>query len=1006
MNKFLSLLLLSALVINVTIAQPTFPVNGVTDNRHTVYAITHAKIYQDYQTVIDDGTLIFKDQTIIAVGKGLAIPKGAVVIDLKGKSVYPAFVETYCDYGVPELKTIPNDNRYTDQYLSNTKGAYDWNQAIRAEINACNYFTVDAKKAEEFRNIGFGTTCSMNKDGIMRGTACAVMLSDANVHEVMIKNKAAAGWSFNKGSSSQDYPGSLMGCISLIRQTYLNAEWYKNSKAEYNITLEALNNLQALPQIFETSDKQNELRAATIGKEFNVNYIIKGAGDEYQRIPDLKKTGCAFIVPVNYPDAYDVSDPWDAANVSLTEMKNWEMAPTNAGALEKAGIAFAFTADGLKDKTLFLKNIRKAIAYGLSPAAALKALTQTPAELLKIQDKVGSLKSGMLASFIITSKNIFDKDNVIFENWCGGKRYPINNLSVKDVRGNYSLIINNSKAGVLKIGGEADATKTTVMEDTTSITATLKESFGQYLLTYDSKKTNTKGTVKLDGYYVDSLKMFQGSGQLVNGNSVTWYARLDSAYIVTVKKDTVKPDSISVGALWFPNVAYGNKILPVQKTVLLKNATVWTNESDGILKNTDVLIKDGKIAAVGQNLDASGATTIDATGKQITAGIIDEHSHIAISGDVNECTQAVTAEVRIGDVVDADDIDTYRQLAGGVTSSHLLHGSCNPVGGQTQLVKHRWGLSANDMKFDAFGGKWPGFIKFALGENVKQSNSGEFSTTRYPQTRMGVEQIYIDAFTRAREYDKANKAFAGLSTKQKAGATAPRKDLELEALSEIINSKRFITCHSYVQSEINMLMHVADSFHFKVNTFTHILEGYKVADKMKAHGVGASSFSDWWAYKYEVYEAIPYNGKILHDMGVVTAYNSDDAEMARRLNQEAGKAVKFGGVPEEEALKFVTLNPAILLHVDDRVGSIKVGKEADLVVWSDNPLSIYAKAEQTYVDGICYYDVKDDLQRREDVKIERARLVAKMLDAKAKGEKTQKVSFTVHEEKGCMGVEE
>lgn len=258
----------------------------------------------------------------------------------------------------------------------------------------------------------------------------------------------------------------------------------------------------------------------------------------------------------------------------------------------------------------------------------------------------------------------------------------------------------------------------------------------------------------------------------------------------------------------------------------------------------------------------------------------------------------------------------------------------------------------------------------------------------------------MDFFTRASEYDDAWKKYKALDAKEKETATPVRRDLKLEALAEVINSKRFITCHSYEQSEINMLMHVADNFGFKVNTFTHILEGYKVADKMKEHGVlGASTFSDWWAYKFEVYEAIPYNGAIMHNMGLTVAYNSDDPEMARRLNQEAAKAVKYGGVSEEEAWKFVTLNPAKMLHVDDRIGSIKVGKDADLVLWNDNPLSIYAKPLQTYIDGICYFDIDRDKQLREEIKQERTRLMQKMADAKARGEVTQKPTVqgeTVH----------
>ncbi len=388
-----------------------------------------------------------------------------------------------------------------------------------------------------------------------------------------------------------------------------------------------------------------------------------------------------------------------------------------------------------------------------------------------------------------------------------------------------------------------------------------------------------------------------------------------------------------------------------------------------------MLIENGKIARVGKNLPTAGARVIDATGKHLTSGVIDEHSHIAISRGVNEGTQASTAEVRIGDVVDATDINIYRQLAGGVTVSQLLHGSANPIGGQSAIVKLRWGATPEEMKFAAA----PPFIKFALGENVKQSNWGDDQRYRYPQTRMGVEQVFESYFTRAREYGdlvKSGKPF--------------RRDLELEALLEILNNERFITCHSYQQGEINMLMQLADRMGFRVNTFTHILEGYKVADKMAEHGAGGSTFADWWAYKFEVIEAIPYNGALMHEQGVLVAFNSDDDEMARRLNQEAAKAVLFGGVSEEEAWKFVTLNPAKLMHVEDRVGSIRTGKDADLVLWSANPLSVYARADYTFVDGREYYSRTADEQARLALETERNALIQKSLAEKMGGAKTQK----------------
>ena len=374
-----------------------------------------------------------------------------------------------------------------------------------------------------------------------------------------------------------------------------------------------------------------------------------------------------------------------------------------------------------------------------------------------------------------------------------------------------------------------------------------------------------------------------------------------------------------------------------------------------------------------EDLSDRRASIVDATGKHLTAGVIDEHSHIAAAA-VNEGGQNSSAEVTMEDVLDDTDINLYRNLAGGVTTIQILHGSANPIGGRSAIIKPKWGHAAKDLIFDHA----PKTIKFALGENVKQSN---WSGGRFPQTRMGVEQGYIDYFTRAKAYEALKKS-----------GKPYRKDEEMETLVEILNGERYITSHSYVQSEINMLMKVAEQFDFRINTFTHILEGYKVADKMLKHGVGASTFADWWAYKYEVNDAIPYNAAIMHEVGITVAINSDDAEMSRRLNQEAAKTIKYGGVSEEEAWKFVSLNPAKLLHIDDRVGSIKVGKDADVVLWTDNPLSIYAKAEKTIIEGVTYFDLQRDEMIRSQIQKEKSQLINEMLQVKNKGLKTQPIT--------------
>ncbi|REJ82863.1 MAG: amidohydrolase [Bacteroidetes bacterium] len=1000
MNKVCLVLFASFIWMNASRAQETFPENGTSDPRNAVYALVNAKVFADASLSIDSAVLLISKGKILDVGKNISIPGHALMIDMGGRHIYPSFIDLFSEYGLPEIK---KEHRHDagPQFLSSVKGAYGWNQAVRPEYNAHKHFSVDEKKAEELRKLGFGAVMSINRDGIVRGTSVLVCLGNDREHEMIIRDRAAANYSFHKGTSTQDYPSSLMGSIALLRQTYYDALWYKNGgyRKEYNISLDEFNKIQNLPQMFEAGDRQNILRASRIAGEFGVKYIIKGAGDEYRRADELKDSGLELVIPLNFPEAFDLSDPYDALNVSLEQMLHWEHAPANASRIEKSGIRFAFTLSDLKNKSDFMKNLRKAIEAGLSEQMALAALTEVPASMIGAQNEIGRLQKGMIANFMVCSRSLFEKDNVILENWVKGVRYKIHDTDLPDIRGNYSLRIGNDSLIRLRVSGEIIAPEFHYFQDT-SFRKIQSSISGKVLnLVIQRKEQKQEKSIRLTAVLGSSAKQgLSGDALLPEGKWVKWTAQFDSSLSMIAPKDTSAKSVSRISEISYPNMSYGWKEKPKQIDVLFRNATVWTNEKEGILENADVYISQGRIVQVGQNLKMpAGATVIDASGKHLTSGIIDEHSHIAVSGSVNESTQSSSAEVRIGDVIDSDDIQIYRQLAGGVTSTHILHGSANAIGGQTQLIKLRWGQSAEKLKFE----NAPGFIKFALGENVKQSHWGDKQVVRFPQTRMGVEQVYVDYFTKAREYIESQKL---QDKKVKHASQDPlRKDLELDAIAEILQSKRFITCHSYVQSEINMLMHVADNFGFKVNTFTHILEGYKVADKMKKHGVlGASSFSDWWAYKFEVYESIPHNGAILHRMGVNVAFNSDDAEMARRLNQEAAKAITYGGISREEAWKFVTLNPAIMLRVDQRVGSIKAGKDADLVLWSDDPLSVYARAIQTYVDGALYYDESLDLQLRGNIEKERARLTALMLEAKTKGEQTQKPVQKKQILKHCM----
>ncbi len=402
--------------------------------------------------------------------------------------------------------------------------------------------------------------------------------------------------------------------------------------------------------------------------------------------------------------------------------------------------------------------------------------------------------------------------------------------------------------------------------------------------------------------------------------------------------------------------------------LLIRNATIWTSGAGGILTNATLLIANGKISSVGAKVEAGPNTVvIEGAGLHVTPGLIDAHSHAAILDGVNESSLPSTAMVRIGDVVNPETDNLHKELAGGLTVANLLHGSANPIGGQNCVIKLRDGLAAEELKFtDA-----PAGIKFALGENVKQSNWGEKYTKRFPQTRMGVKTFIQNRFIAAQRYAK------DWETYKKSDGPPPRRDLELEAIDEIIRGQRLIHCHSYRQDEILMMIRLMESFGVKVGTFQHVLEGYKVADEIATHGAGASTFADWWAYKYEVIDAIPFNGSLLRERGALVSFNSDSPDLARRLYTEAAKAVKFGGVPEQEALKFVTINPAKQLRIDKRVGSLEPGKDADFAVWSKSPLDSSTVCLQTWIEGKKYFDRELETSRATALENERRALIEK-----------------------------
>jgi len=409
-------------------------------------------------------------------------------------------------------------------------------------------------------------------------------------------------------------------------------------------------------------------------------------------------------------------------------------------------------------------------------------------------------------------------------------------------------------------------------------------------------------------------------------------------------------------------------VLAQAKTeVLIRNATVMTAVT-GTLANTDILIQNGKIARIGKNLKASGnAQVIDATGKFVTPGIIDCHSHTMVDGSVNEFSYSVTSMVRIRDVLNPKDISIYRALGGGVTAANILHGSANSIGGQNSTVKFKYGHPVEDFVIDDA----PQGIKFALGENPKRSHfqPQPGQPFRYPRTRMGVMETIRDAFLRAKDYKQSWEDFRAKKTK-----IQPRRDLELEPLVEVLEGKRLVHAHGYRSDEHLNLLLLADELGFKIATLQHALEAYKIAPEIAKHGAGASIFVDSWGYKLEAWDSIPYNAYILWKNNVSVSINSDSDERMRRLNLDAAKVMKYGGVPEEDALKMITINPAKQLGIDKRTGSIEVGKDADIAIWSAHPFSVYSHVEWTLIEGEVFFDRTKDEQRRAELQKEREAL--------------------------------
>lgn len=984
-------------------------------------ALTNLSIVTRPGERIENGVILMRDGVVIAAGAELEVPDGYRVHDRTGYVAYPGLIE-------PALVI---DTKEQAAAAAGQRGAYHNSKIVpRVDVSVMNG-AIDGD-AGALRKMGFCAAMVLPNSGLISGRGGIVLLDEEEA------NRRTPGGSrplaMNLGSSGGwgTYPGSSMGVMALLRQSLNDGRWQLecrelwerhpegNEPPREGLALESMQDVLEgrQPVIIDANSEIRAMRGDRLAEEFELDAILLGSGLEFRRLDEIKALDRPMIIPLVFPKKPKVEGVRSNEDTTLRSLLTWKHAPENPARMKAADVDFALTTHRLSSRSEFRKNMAEAIEKGLSPEDALAAVTTVPAGMMNADQWLGTIEPGRVANLVVVEGDLFNPADSIREVWIAGRRHELKAdtppefpeegmLSMDGLERKVMVDRAKKKFEVTMIepldemteakadegdedGDAVEVAAEEAAEETTSWRArNVRFSEDSIAGTLDGEALDLEGTLRFDLILVG--EQFTGIARTETGETIHFMIEtIDAQPVETAEADEEASEDaeeeseggeIEFARLPVPLGAFGRAQQPEMETVLFRNGRIWTSADAGILEDADLLISDGRIVAVGRDLEApEGARIFELEGREVTAGLIDCHSHTGIDGGVNEGGQNNTAEVRIGDVLDPDDINWYRQLAGGLTAANQLHGSANPIGGQNAVVKLRWGAPAEAMHLQ---GAKPG-IKFALGENVVRP------TNRYPDTRMGVAAFLENAFVAASEYREAMERYEALPREERERTMPPRRDLELDTLIEILDGDRIIHCHSYRQDEILMLLRTAERWGFTIGTLQHILEGYKVADQIAAHGAGASSFSDWWAYKMEVMDAIPYNGALMTDVGVLVSFNSDSNELARRMNTEASKAVRYGGVEPHEAWKFVTINPAKQLRIDDRTGSIEPGKDADIVIWSGDPLSTFTRCEQTWIDGRRYFDMDEDLIAAGKTRSDRAEILSGLVAEKARKASTMK----------------
>lgn len=996
-----------------------------------VWALTNARIVAAPGRVLERGTVLVRGGLVEAVAASVAVPPDATVLDLTGKVVYAGLVDPHVTLSrLSGKREAPADEEEDERAgrpglapaaPERASNAYPV-PGVRPDLSALATLALSPDVRQALRALGFTAVAAVPDQGTFRGEAAVVSLGDRPLAESVLAPAAGQVVSLTPDRRAGDgAPTSKMGTAALVRRLLSEARWSLEAEAadvrhprgrrrpEREPAWKALSPVVAgtEPLVFETPDVLSLVRAGRLARELGVKARYVGGLDAWRLGREVKELSPDLVVPLAFPAVPSVDDDDDWLDVPLETLRAWDRAPSGPRWARDLGLSVAFTSHGLPELSDLPKRVEKARARGLSSEDLLAGFTTVPARMLGLSERLGEIAPGRAANLVVVEGRLFEKGARVVETWVDGVPYPVAPRT-------------SVPAGRFR----AEGTDLEFRRDPgTGVTAVL-------VTPPAGEKPERSPEVRRREGALEFVAEGEWLGLAAGRVRVTAAASGESLWLSIARggeRTTKRGERIPRGpradapdgareeeAPPRRSEAPDSDVRPLPsrpggplsepKGVVVRGAGILTQGPAGTLSKGDLLVVDGRVAAVGPSVEvppliASSVLTLDGTGTFVTPGLVDAHSHTAIDGNVNETGRNVSADSRVLDVLDPFDPALYRELAGGLTTAHVLHGSANTIGGQDAILKLKWGAGPSEL---ALAGAPPG-IKMAMGENPRGANR-RAGRDRFPRTRMGVAALLRERFAAAREYRRRQRVEAEARARGEDPLPV-RPDPSLEAIAEVLEGKRRIHAHAYVKQEILDLLRACGEEGVTVATLQHALDAYKVADEIAAHGAGASVFSDWWAYKLEVFDAIPWNAALLAERGVLVSLNSDSDELARRMNLEAAKGVKYGGLSREAALALVTTNPARQLGIEGRVGSLEPGKDGDFVLWSGDPLDAGTVCLETWVEGKKLFDRAADLAARDLLAAEKADLVTKALRESARGEETAGAGHFRRPERGCLDEE-